>query len=689
MWKAFTKRTPIRLFILLCIIVVLAEFFLFNAKTFTRRDQIRELSLSDAVLSGFEYDVSSGALVSVEANPGIEFAAVGSPVSTLYLNVDPPDSDSQLRVSIDFSDITNAAYRSGLAQLTIIRDMSQSRYAACHFSGEVGSLRLRFDVQEGKTITLYEVSINKRIPLNLSVFRILLIIGVVTAIYALVRVPLFRDEYDAGRNMHSRIVICTTAVFVFAALGLTLAYNHDRSQGIVSDFKSDQGNQITKDLVDAFLAGQVSLIETPHPELTEMDNPYDWSERIRLGIGYKWDHLLFNNKYYSYYGIAPVVLLFLPYHVATGYYFPTVWAVFLFGALGIVFLTKLYMAFIKRWFSSLPFGMVVMGLIILQTASGVWVNFSSPLFYEIAQTGAFMFTVIGSWALLSATLCKQPRSAWLYIFAGAAALSLAVMCRPTTAVYAVIALVFLWIERNTFKAHMTVPSYICAFAIPFAVLGGTQALYNYARFGSFFEFGIKYSLTINDFTNAQYHPRMALIGFYNFLAAFPQVKPEFPFIFSQFSTLNVNGYYFIANFIAIGIFFRALPAFYLFRAGSTSRLLPDSSTPLRNMRIVWALLCIAAPIIIIFSIWESGYGYRYCADFSWQIIIGALTILYIRFLHQKDTDEPRRTYNKMIVFTAAAVAVNAAISLEYMRGNLRGDALTGFLRFARIFQFWA
>ena len=46
-------------------------------------------------------------------------------------------------------------------------------------------------------------------------------------------------------------------------------------------------------------------------------------------MNYSWDHVYFDGKYYSYYGIAPVVLLFLPYHKLTGYYFPDSLAVLL------------------------------------------------------------------------------------------------------------------------------------------------------------------------------------------------------------------------------------------------------------------------------------------------------------------------------------------------------------------------
>ena len=53
---------------------------------------------------------------------------------------------------------------------------------------------------------------------------------------------------------------------------------------------------------DAFRAGQTHLLIEPSEELLAMENPYDWSARSALGVSAKWDHLLFDGKYYSYYG---------------------------------------------------------------------------------------------------------------------------------------------------------------------------------------------------------------------------------------------------------------------------------------------------------------------------------------------------------------------------------------------------
>ena len=109
-----------------------------------------------------------------------------------------------------------------------------------------------------------------------------------------------------------------------------------------SDFCCENGNQITEELVNALEKGHVYLDREVNEKLTGLDNPYDWSQRTKEIGSYPWDHLLYEGKYYSYYGIAPL-LIFIPYHLATGFYFPSVWAIWLFGCVGIYFLTRTYL----------------------------------------------------------------------------------------------------------------------------------------------------------------------------------------------------------------------------------------------------------------------------------------------------------------------------------------------------------
>ena len=90
---------------------------------------------------------------------------------------------------------------------------------------------------------------------------------------------------------------------------------------------------MTQELVDAFENKQVHLLEEPSAELNALENPYDKNARDSSDAYVLWDHVYYNHHYYSYYGIAPVVLLFLPYHLITGYYFSSTVAVLLFSCI--------------------------------------------------------------------------------------------------------------------------------------------------------------------------------------------------------------------------------------------------------------------------------------------------------------------------------------------------------------------
>ena len=81
-------------------------------------------------------------------------------------------------------------------------------------------------------------------------------------------------------------------------------------------------------------------------------------------------------------------------------------------------------------------------------------------------------------------------------------------------------------EERTFKFYL--PYLACAF-IPYIVIGSVQAWYNMARFGNPLDFGIEYSLTINDFTRSQFHTHFAAVGFFAFLFQLPVFTESFPF----------------------------------------------------------------------------------------------------------------------------------------------------------------
>lgn len=611
-------------------------------------------------------------------------------------------------VTIDAKDSTHSKYyRSSVANGRIIYGNDRTATIILDLSGEVSDLRIKMGAPSGTSFTLESVTLNKPLPFYFSALRLLLLFGVIFVLKALLTFPILSRSYEERKFFATGAVGAITAALLLTAIVITCICNYNSSGSIFDKFDNESGNQISQEIVDAFEAGQVSLLQKPSDKLLSLKNPYDSSERNAAGVDYLWDHLLFEGKYYSYYGIGPVLTLFLPYHMLTGYYFPSATAILLFGMVGILFLSLIFLEVVKRFFPRTPISALLSILVILQASSGIWYCFMSPLFYEIAQASGFAFTCAGFYFLICSGVVGKGRIKRWSLCLSSFCLSMAVLCRPTLALYCVTALIFIafgfFKDRKQAKDEgrsviRSAIGYLSSALICFAVIGGVQMAYNYLRFGSFFDFGIQYSLTINDFTKAQYHTDFAAIGFWNYLFAFPIVKPEFPYFFSNFSDLDVNGYYFVANRNAVGLLLRALPTVGFFAAASAlKRLKKEYRLPSAALVVSVCLLC---PLVIIFSIWESGYGVRYCVDFAWQMILGAFCLwaLIGGFTESDaladsaisgDVFAARRTRSVcvfLIVGALISLLINGAMLYDYLprTGWLRSE----YLSFERLFDFW-
>lgn len=619
---------------------------------------------------------------------------INRPIGTLCFDCsasEPEEVADVYDISISASDETNAEMRGNVADGTVITLCERSQYVVLDMSGNVEKLRFTINSRNDEGFTLNSVSMNSSVPFRFSSLRLIFAFSAAMAAYALMSFPSMQKNYEDERKRYLEVSIYITVFAALGALVIAMICN-----GTDQPISGSGGNQISKELVDAFRAGQVSLLAKPSDELLAMDNPYDWSERIAKGIECLWDHLLFEGKYYSYYGIAPVLLLFLPFNLITGAYFSTFWAVMLFGILGIVFLTLTFNRFCDEYAKHIPVKMLIASLIVLQLCSGIWFCFCATQFYEIAQASGFMFTTAGFWLLLKSGVLGKEKIKNTFAALSAACFALAVLCRPTLALYCVtslIAFAFGFFRRKRELSEGSkktrvrqLTKLLACVIVPYALIGGIQMVYNYMRFGSFIDFGIQYSLTINDFTRSQYATDFVMIGFYNFLFAFPVIKPEFPYIFSNYSTLGVNGYYFTANRVAIGLPFRALPLFGIIGSGKALKMM-------RREEKLKALLfvlptCIIIPLVIIFSIWESGYGVRYCCDFAWEMVLAGIGVLFFLYCRAyRDNDTMKKIIGGFFVFALfAAVAVNFSMIYEYMDANAKHEVLKVF--YESMFDFW-
>lgn len=177
------------------------------------------------------------------------------------------------------------------------------------------------------------------------------------------------------------------------------------------------------------------------------------------------------------------------------------------------------------------------------------------------------------------------------------------------------------------------------------IIAAIQMWYNNIRFLSPFDFGIQYSLTINDFTNAQYHTKLSLVPLYNYLFVPPAFTMRYPFVMTHYQDLDLEGFLYadLVTSNTSGLFFIVLPMFAYFFGVKAFKKLPDRKSKISSLLTV-LLPCLIMPLIIMASVWESGYSVRYMVDFAWQMTLGAFAIFF--YLYLKTKNETTKTLLK-------------------------------------------
>lgn len=663
------------------IVVIIAEVFVFNINSlhlYGKKYNVGELNIRSATTTNFDglQNISQG-------YTALEFNNLSERIGTIKV-----DASSTKRTNFEiFFDVTDDThmgnYRLNNAKIQIIEKNEATKQGIFNFFGDVHDLKIHFDANEGEKIYVNKITINEPIVMNFSLLRFAIVFLFFGLIYLLKNLEVFKRPYVENSKTINLIAYGMTVVLCIFALFLT---NCGRSGDLKGDFSSLGGNQMTKELVDAFMKGQTHLVyDNVNPKLESIANPYDWSLRESENVGaYPWDHLLYNGKYYSYYGIAPVLLMFLPYKAITGYYFPSCWAVWLFGVGGIWFLTAFFLTFIKKFFKNLKGENVILSLLLLQVTSGIWFCFKDGNFYEIAQSSGFLCTVGGAYFLLKSNIIGEGKIKNIYCALSSVFLALGVLCRPTLAVYCIAALFFIFFGFYVKHNKKFDIKYILATLLPFVVIGSVQMIYNYARFNSVFDFGIQYSLTINDFTRTEFHTQLATIGFANYLFNLPGWSETFPFFQRpQVLTFNPQGYYFVATSAITGLCFKALPVLS-YKSGFNAYKACESVHK-KFYALLIAVTCIACPFAIILSIWESGYGARYCVDFAWQFILGAYVIAFT--LYEKSSG--KRILDKLLrLSTFLGLYFSFGEVYMWVANSAVSNYQIKLLNLGRLFEFW-
>lgn len=692
MEKEFRDKV-LRFGLITLVICILLEIFVFNYKSFTLlggKYNQRTIPVSEAQVTGASE--SNGVYTASGNEIAVKFP-VNDYVKTIKFNMASADGGKeQTDVSIAYTESAHRdSDRYSNKKMNIVKSMPETKYATCSFTGETYTITMKIESEANQRYTITGLTINEKIPFKFSFIRVFMIFIIMVLGYVFAKYPGLDGRMNLKKKSQKAVVIFAVVVSALTLTFIAKMYTDDL-------FKTEEvvTNQINQELVDAFEKGQVSLLDPVPQALLDVDNPYDWTQRTTMGESYKWDHLLYNGKYYSYYGITTVLTLFMPYHKITGKYFSTALATYIYSMIALIFIALIYISVVKNWFKKIPFRMTIMGLFTTLIISGVTLNVVRPKFYELASASGLCFTAIGMFFIINSGIFQKKKIKKSFLFLSALFMGLAVLAR-VTAVFWCFACV-IWIlygliqnNKQNGKNAIEIIKYVLAAGVPYVVFGLIQMWYNYARFGSVFDFGIQYSLTINDFTQAKSTIELVMVAVVNTLLVIPTINSTFPFIHGNYDSMQLNGYYFVDTPCTMGLIARGLSILSVLYAPKLAKNF-DKKEKIK-LALTWLIPGIIFPLIMVSMTWENGYSIRYGCDYAWQFMMAGLAVMFYVCGNMKNEQLKKWIYRVFVLCTiwavistiAASIAVTPESTLTYY-DNEKGMRIYCHLR--NLIMFW-
>lgn len=380
-------------------------------------------------------------------------------------------------------------------------------------------------------------------------------------------------------------------------------------------------------MFDAFQKGQLHIdSETDISVLETLENPYDTAARREatgVKFGPTWDRAYYNGKLYSYFGIAPVVFLYFPVYFLTGKVLSDALAAAIMTAVGCCVMMLLLRELCARMKNKPPFLLFLLGAVTLPFGALLWSTETCANFYHLAVLSGICAICTFFLHVLKAEKARDGfKKKMHYAFAGIC-IAATVASRPNLVLYMIIALPLLFsvIAKRKYGTKSLILD-ITAFCVPMFILGGLIMLYNNARFGSPFDFGANYQLTLADTSTYSLSSMLALPAFYHFFLQAPKIDSVFPYLHPAVSRLSDYG-------VERVVYTSSSVGSIFFPCTWGTAVIPmlwkrDKRTFLTALL---AFLCVA--FIAVFDLCYGGVHLRYAADIMFVLaLLGVYMLLY-------------------------------------------------------------
>lgn len=645
-------------------------------------------------------------------NHVMEFSDLNTEVHNIRIDFDENQPAQNLMVKIQFTDdahhtyFDSTEYTVGVPEVEVATNCTQSEYINLNTSGYVDNLRIEIVGEDvSYPIKLWTVSLNAHHPFDFSNTRFLVTLGVLVLVFmfrpksAIYRIRIVENPVRSKASIIAVVAVEIMLVTSFLFYGSNLvgvatsSYNQGSWDGVslVNTFEVGGDNaQQYADLARAMAHGQLYLEEEPPQWLQDMNDPYDKGARDELqketGEEYLFDVAYHDGHYYVYFGVVPVLLFYLPFYLVTGANFPTAIGVLIAAIAYILGVSALLDRFARYHFKRVSLGVFLLLQIPLVFCSGIMYLVKFPTFYSLPIMCALAFSV---WGLYCWMRGRLSRHACAWYVAGSLCMALVAGCRPQVLVLSLLAFPLFWRTFITERRILTARGareFACLIA-PYLVVAAGIMGYNYARFGSFTDFGANYNLTVNDMTKRGMNAGRLAPAFFSYFLQPPSVTGVFPFIqATDFDTTYMGQ---TIKEVTFGGIFACLPVLWVLPfAGRALRLRSRQ----RSTRTIWGIvvvLLVTGVLVALLDAEMAGILQRYYADFSFMFLAAAVLLIFIVNENLDPASQMRNVLIKvLLVLVAISVLYSALVCFVPETGWYSDIYPWAYQNLIETFQFW-
>jgi len=510
---------------------------------------------------------------------------------------------------------------------TVCKGLPHTYHVPLQFCGNISELKIT--LAGANTAGASRITINRRIPMYFSGLRLLVVSALFFVIISFayrqlrVKAAYFLFDYRFDPSNKKQNIVYVSLIVSLILFSWLCAYTSVTEN-------APQARQYNKYLVDAFIAGRVNL-ETGNLEKMQnlektqkTENIYNlrWLEEngYKRDIDWFGDWVYYKGKYYCYFGAVPALMLYVPYKLITGNYLSNHGGIFIFAAISIILLARLWKFFVKKYMPDVRFAFFLLSFLTLFFASGWFCPLRFTRFYSIVSAAGFMFVIAGVLLLFESVEREQEKPNRLKLFFACLCLALAVGCRPNLIFVSLVVPVILWKHRLW--------KYLPLIAVPYVMTAIPLCVYNYVRFGSILDFGFNYNMTnLNAMTYNLLNPIGKIINTLVAALSYLFFANKYSLFFPYIESIRQHDNFFwaIVRFYDKGYgminFPIVLCLLFFFK-----NIFAKANRP-KTFYISCAFLSIAA-VLILANSWLAGFSGRYAFDFAVFIILPSLFCAY-------------------------------------------------------------